>query len=67
MNLKRAVITVLMLILTFSGIKAQFVVVGSSGSNGQDWSSPEIESMLRTYIKQVFQKALEYLLKNSKH
>ena len=46
----------LMLLLTFSGIKAQFVVVGSSsGSNGQDWSSPEIESLLRTYVKQVFQ------------
>ena len=27
----------------------------SIGVSAQDWSSPETESMLRTYVKQIFQ------------
>ena len=42
MNLKRFFVTVAM-IAVFAGAMAQ------------DWSSPETESMLRTYVKQVFQ------------
>ena len=42
MNLKRGILAVLML-LTVSGVMAQ------------DWSSPEIESMMRQYVKQVFE------------
>ncbi len=42
MNLKRYFVTVAM-IAVFAGAMAQ------------DWSSPETESMLRTYVKQIFQ------------
>jgi hypothetical protein len=42
MNFKRGLWAALML-LSFSGVMAQ------------DWSSPEFESMIKTYVKQVFQ------------
>ena len=36
-------------------VAGQFVVVGSQAWRDSDWSSPETESYLRTYIKQLFQ------------
>lgn len=42
MNMKRLFVT--------AAVMAVF-----AGAMAQDWSSPEIESMLRTYVKQVFQ------------
>ena len=42
MNLKKVIPVALMLLY-------------AAGSRAQDWSSPEVESMLRTYVKQVFQ------------
>lgn len=42
MNLKRFFVAVVMMTV-FTGVMAQ------------DWSSPETESMLRTYVKQIFQ------------
>ena len=41
MNLKRVLLAVMLLI--------------SMVVSAQDWSSPETESMLRTYVKQIFQ------------
>lgn len=41
MNLKRVLLAAMLLI--------------SIGVSAQDWSSPETESMLRTYVKQIFQ------------
>ena len=42
MNLKKVIPVALMLL-------------SAAGSRAQDWSSPETESMLRTYVKQIFQ------------
>ena len=58
MNLKRFFLASVVLLLSLCGTRAQFVVVSSSGSvssSGQDWSNPEVESIMRTYIKQLFQ------------
>ena len=49
MNLKRVLLAVMLLISMV--VSAQVSMVGSA----QDWSSPETESMLRTYVKQIFQ------------
>ena len=42
--------------MSFSMASSQssFVIVGSSSSGNQSWSSPEYESMIGTYIKQLF-------------
>ena len=49
MNLKKAILTVVVL-LSASVLRAQVYYYG-----GGDWASPELESLLRTYVKQSFQ------------
>ena len=55
MSSKRAILFAVILLLSFTGIKAQSVIMSQSvTSKGQDWSNPEFESMITTYVKQVF-------------
>ncbi len=54
MIFRRSVLIFLMLLLALPAM-GQFVVIGSPDYGGSDWSDPEIESYLRTYIKQLFQ------------
>ena len=37
------------------GILTALLLIATVGMWAQDWSSPELESMLRTYVKQVFE------------
>lgn len=56
MNLKKSVFFVVMFLLSLCNLKAQFVVIDTgSGSSSQNWTNPETESLMRTYVKQVFQ------------
>lgn len=53
MNLKRIVLS---LCLSFAAIPmVGQIIISSSAVSSNDWSSPEIESLMRTYVKQVFQ------------
>ena len=55
MNLKKIILSVWALCLTLP-VLGQFVVVSVDGTaQTQDWTDPEFESMIRTYIKQLFQ------------
>ena len=51
----RKVILFVCLLCMALPVAGQFVVVGTQAWRDSDWSSPETESYLRTYIKQLFQ------------
>ena len=53
-GMKKVILFVCLLCLALP-VAGQFVVVGSQAWRDSDWSSPETESYLRTYIKQLFQ------------
>ena len=54
MNFRKTVLIFLMLLLALP-MMGQYVVVGTPDYSGGDWSDPEMESFLRTYIKQLYQ------------
>ena len=54
MIFRKTVLIFLMLLLALP-MMGQYVVVGTPDYSGGDWSDPEMESFLRTYIKQLYQ------------
>ena len=53
--MKKVLLFVCLLFLLTPQIMGQYVVVGTPAYSGSDWSNPETESFLRTYIKQFYQ------------
>ena len=54
MNLRRSLLFILMMFMVLP-VAGQYVVVGTPETWSDNWSSPEMESMMRTYLKQLFE------------
>ena len=54
MNLRKSVLFILMMFMALP-MAGQYVVVGTPETWNDNWSSPELETIMRTYVKQMFE------------